>query len=126
VPGPSDSWYHEKESAWLHRAVAAAEPDAASQALFLKLAMVAEQQADSWRRTHPQIVADFTPGLRARVAARLVKRIKPRHLRPVLAAMKLRGLSMYAGPRAPATHDLPSAADQVGGRVGNFVGASLA
>lgn len=34
MPGPSDSWYHERESVWLHRAVAAAEPDATRQALF--------------------------------------------------------------------------------------------
>jgi hypothetical protein len=91
VPGPSDSWYREKDSAWLYRAVAAAEPDAAGQTLFLKLATVAEEQADSWRRTHARIVADFTPAL-----------------------------------RAPATHDIPTAADQVGGRVGKLLGASLA
>jgi hypothetical protein len=47
--------------------------------------------SDSWRRTHPEIVADFTPG-----------------------------------PRAPATHDMPTAADQVGRRVGKLLGASLA
>jgi len=91
VPGPSDSWYHEKESAWPYRAGAAAQPDAASQVLFLKLATAAEEQADSWRRTHSGIVADFTPA-----------------------------------PRAPATLAIPTAADQVGGRVGKLLGASLA
>ena len=125
MPGPSASWYHEKESAWLYRAVAAAEPDAASQALFLKLATAAEEQADRWRRSHPEIISDFTPALRARVVARLLKRIKPRHLRPVLAAMKLRGLSMYSGPRAPATHDIPTAAHQVGGRHTSLGGNNL-
>ena len=33
-----DSWYHEKESAWLYQQVAAAEPDPAKAELFLKLA----------------------------------------------------------------------------------------
>ena len=33
-----DSWYHEKESAWLYRQVAAAEPDPKKSELFLKLA----------------------------------------------------------------------------------------
>ena len=34
----AESWYHEKESAWLYGVVAQAEPDAAKRALFLKLA----------------------------------------------------------------------------------------
>ena len=43
-----DSWYHEKESAWLYRQVAAAEADPAKSALFLKLAAAAEEQAAKW------------------------------------------------------------------------------
>jgi hypothetical protein len=42
----ADSWYHEKESAWLYRAVAAAEPDARNRELFLKLAGADEEQAN--------------------------------------------------------------------------------
>jgi hypothetical protein len=44
-----DSWYHEKESAWLYRQVAAAEPDPRKRGLFLKLAAAADQQADKWQ-----------------------------------------------------------------------------
>ena len=125
MPGPAHSWYHEKESAWLYGAVAAAEPDPARRALFLKLAAAAEEQAACWRRTDPSIAGEFSPALRARVVARLLKRIRPRHLRPVLAAMKLRGLSVYAGPRAPAAHDIPTSASQVGGRHSSVGGNSL-
>jgi hypothetical protein len=34
----------------------------------------------------------------------------------MLAAMKLRGLSIYSSPRAPASHSIPTAASEVGGR----------
>ena len=125
MPGPADSWYHEKESAWLYGVVAAAEPDAGRRALFLKLAAAAEEQAACWRRTDPKISGEFTPALRARVVARLVRRIPPRHLRPVLAAMKLRGLSVYTSPRDPAEHDIPTSASQVGGRHTSIGGNSL-
>jgi VIT1/CCC1 family predicted Fe2+/Mn2+ transporter len=125
VTGHADSWYHEKESAWLYGVVAAAEPDAARRALFLKLAAAAEEQAASWRRTDPSISGEFTPALRARVVARLLRRFQPRHLRPVLAAMKLRGLSVYSGPRAPAVHDIPTSASEVGGRHSSVGGNSL-
>jgi hypothetical protein len=43
-----DSWYHEKESAWLYQKVAAAEPDPRKRNLFLQLAAAAEAQAAKW------------------------------------------------------------------------------
>jgi len=125
VTGHAQSWYHEKESAWLYRAVAAAESDPVRRDLFLKLAAAAEEQAACWRRADPAIADVFTPAMRARVVARLLRHIHPRHLRPVLAAMKLRGLSVYSAPRAPATHDIPTSASQVGGRHHSPGGNSL-
>jgi VIT1/CCC1 family predicted Fe2+/Mn2+ transporter len=125
VPGAADSWYHEKESAWLYRAVAAAEPDPDCQALFLKLALAAEEQADCWQRANPGLVGQFTPALRARVVAGLLRRFQPRRLRPVLAAMKLRGLSMYSGPPAPTSHAIPTSAQEVGGRHNSVGGNNL-
>ena len=59
VPGAADSWYHEKESAWLYRAVAAAEPDPARRALFEKLAAAAEEQAACWRRARSSLPDGF-------------------------------------------------------------------
>ena len=125
MPGAAQSWYHEKESAWLYRAVADAEPDASRRELFLRLGAAAEEQAACWRRTDPAIPQYFSPALRARVVAKLLRRIQPRHLRPVLAAMKLRGLSVYSGPRAPASHDTPTSASQVGGRHTSLGGNNL-
>jgi len=125
LPAAADSWYHEKESAWLYGAVAAVEPDPARRALFEKLATAAEGQAARWLEVDPRLPGNFEPALRARVVARLLLHIQPRHLRPVLAAMKLRGLSVYATPRAPASHDIPTSASEVGGRHTSIGGNNL-
>ena len=125
MPGAADSWYHEKESAWLYRAVAAAESEPSRRALFEKLAAAAEDQAGRWRRVDPRLVTEFSPALRARVVARLLRHIHPRHLRPMLAAMKLRGLSVYSSPGAPASHSIPTSASEVGGRHSSLGGNNL-
>jgi VIT1/CCC1 family predicted Fe2+/Mn2+ transporter len=127
--GAPDSWYHEKESAWLYGVVAAAEPDPAKRALFLKLAATAEYQASRWLASRPageqQTHPVFTPALRARIVAWLVRRLKPRRLRPVLAAMKLRGLSVYSGPKVPAQHAMPTTVADVGERHTSVGGGNL-
>ena len=123
--GAADSWYHEKESAWLYGVVAAAEPDPAKRALFIKLAATAEDQAARWLATRPELTPVFTPALRARIVARLVRRMGPRRLRTVLAAMKLRGLSVYSGPNALATHAMPTTIAEVGERHASLGGATL-
>ena len=104
--GAADSWYHEKESAWLYGVVAAAEPDPAKRALFVKLAAAAEDQAARWLgHARPSTIKPvFTPALRARIVARLVRTLGPRRLRRVLAAMKLRGLSVYSRPARARRH----------------------
>jgi vacuolar iron transporter family protein len=124
-----DSWYHEKESAWLYRRVAAAEGDPARSALFLKLAAAAEEQALKWQqvaqRTDPCCSErTFRPNTRARIVAWLLGRFEPRALRAVLAAMKLRGLSVYSAPIS-AGHVMPTSLAQVGARHRNALGGNL-
>ena len=121
-----DSWYHEKESAWLYRQVADAEPDPAKRELFLKLAAAAEEQAAKWQqatqRTAPGAHARaFVPSVRARIVARLLAHFDPRSLRAVLAAMKLRGLSVYSAP----AHAMPTTLAEVGARHRSALGGSL-
>jgi vacuolar iron transporter family protein len=127
-----DSWYHEKESAWLYRQVAAAETDPSKSELFLKLAAAAEEQAEKWQlagRRAAGAAGDsarlFRPSLRARIVARLLSRFEPRALRPILAAMKLRGLSIYSAPSAVAGHAMPTSLAQVGARHRSVLGGSL-
>ena len=121
------SWRHEKESAWLYRRVAAAEPDERHRQLFEQLAAAAEEQAGHWeavlRRTGSG-APEFRPSTRAHVVARLVGWFGPRALRSVLAAMKLRGLSVYSGP-AVAGHDMPTTLSEVGARHRSGLGGNL-
>ena len=125
-----DSWYHEKESAWLYRQVAAAEPDPHKQRLFTQLAAAAEEQAAKWeaslQRTNAAAAAArvFTPTLRARVVSRLLRLFGPRALRSVLAAMKLRGLSVYTGPVAGG-HAMPTTVSDIGVRHRGGLGGNL-
>ena len=132
MTGPGvDSWYHEKESAWLYRRVAAAEPDAGKRRLFEQLARAAEEQAARWEQSASRgasrgATPRFTPSLRARIVARLLGRFDPAALRPVLAAMKLRGLSVYSGPSGSiAGHPMPTSLAEVGARHRSTLGGSL-
>jgi VIT1/CCC1 family predicted Fe2+/Mn2+ transporter len=132
APAP-DSWYHEKESAWLYARVAAAESDPHKRELFLKLAGAAEEQAGKWQVVAARTIgADaarnraFVPRLRARIVAWLLGRFEPRALRPVLAAMKLRGLSVYSAARTgPAGHPMPTTLAEVGARHRSALGGGL-
>jgi vacuolar iron transporter family protein len=125
-----DSWYHEKESAWLYRQVAAAEPDPHKQRLFTQLAGAAEEQAAKWevssqRTARPAAPGRvFVPSLRARVVASLLRLLGPRNMRSVLAAMKLRGLSVYTGPVASG-HAMPTTVSDVGVRHRGGLGGNL-
>ena len=129
-----DSWYHEKESAWLYRQVAATESDPHKSRLFLSLAAAAEEQAAKWetstrrepaRETGTSSKREFVPSLRARIVASLLHRVGPRSMRTVLAAMKLRGLSIYSAPVAIAGHAMPTSLAEVGVRHRGGMGGSL-
>ena len=109
-----DSWQEEKRSAWLYRIVSDAEAGTPRQVLFLELARAADEQANLWavelRKAGRPIPDDFRPGLRTRTVAWLVGRIGVAPMRGVLAAMKVRGMSLY---NAPLPHAIPTRADQI-------------
>lgn len=123
---PLESWFEEQRSAFLYRACAKAEDSARRADLFRRLAGEAEAQAAIWRaqltaKGHPAPPA-YAPDLRTRIVARLVHAVGPRHLRPVLAAMKVRGMSIYAGGDADPGHVLPRAGGGVEHRHRNLGG----
>ena len=112
-----ESWQEEMRSAWLYRRLRAAESDRTRAELFAKLAEAAEQQAQTWRELYRrQSAAEpvFVLTTRLRVVALLLRLIRPQQLRPVLAAMKVRGLSAY--DRAVPGHAMPTRVEQVGAR----------
>lgn len=112
-----ESWQEEMRSAWLYRRLGAAEPDPARGRLFLQLADAAEHQAGVWRALHRQqggAEPVFALTARLRAVALLLRFIRPQRLRAVLAAMKVRGLSVY--DRALPGHPMPTRVEQVGAR----------
>lgn len=123
------NWHEEKQSAWLYRILAEIERDATKSELFRGLARAAERQAGIWekeiRRDGEPLPARFQPSPRARVVGLLLRRIGPRAIRPALAAMKVRGISVYSGAH-PTGHPMPTSVAQVGGRhKGVAAGANL-
>ena len=122
MSNPYESWYHERESAWLYRVVAIADSDATHRQLFEALANSAEEQSQHWaKQANP---GPFRPRLRARLVAALVRRFGPRSLKPVLAAMKLRGLSVYGAGAAIDGHLMPVTVQDVGQRHRSVTGGN--
>jgi len=117
-----DSWREEKQSAWLYLELAACEPDARIADLFRTLATAAERQAQTWQP--PDGAPPFTPSPRARLAARLARTLGPRRVLPMLAALKVRGLSAYDS--RPATgHAMPTSVAQAERRHKGYGGGNL-
>jgi VIT1/CCC1 family predicted Fe2+/Mn2+ transporter len=120
-----DSLHGELTSAYLYRVIAAREHDARRKHLFEELARDAESQATHWRDALVAggvTPAPFRPTVRARLVAWLVERLGPRRLTHALAAMKVRGMSVYReGARAPrGPGSLPSEHDEIGERHGGL------
>jgi VIT1/CCC1 family predicted Fe2+/Mn2+ transporter len=121
-----ESWLEEKQSAWLYRELASCEPDAKISALFLALASAAEGQAEKWRAQSTSPPPPFAPSTRARITARLARLLGPRRIRPVLVAMKVRGVSVYSAPHPGAPgHLMPTSVSQVGQRHKGYGGGNL-
>jgi len=125
-----ESWRHEMESVFLYKVVAEAEPSAERRALFTKLAGEAEAQAAIWKqeiqKTDGRAPEPYAPPARARIVAALVRRFGPRRMKSVLAAMKVRGMSIYSSSAHPAGHPMPHSVDEIGRRHrGGIAGGNL-
>lgn len=109
------SWQEEKRSAYLYKIIAQREPDPNYSKMFKELGDAAEEQASIWEKnilTTGQILPTYRPDLRTRIIAKLIQRWGARKLQPVLAAMKVRGLSVYI--TTPPSHPMPLALSDVG------------
>jgi vacuolar iron transporter family protein len=115
---PVESWAEEKRSAYLYGIVAEAEAGTPRQTLFNELACRAESQAGIWagaaQRAGLILPGAYVPEVRTRIVAWLVRRLGARPLRSVLAAMKLRGMSLYT-KNIPG-HSMPATVSDVGRR----------
>jgi len=120
-----ESWFEEKQSAWLYRRLAACEPDPAIAQLFGKLADAAERQAEAWTAPQDSSPPSFSPGPRAKLVAGLACTLGPRRVRPALAAMKVRGLSAYDAHPASRGHLMPTSVSEIGARHKSYGGGNL-
>lgn len=114
----AESWHEEMRSAWLYRVIAECEAGSPREALFRELAQAAEEQAQIWlaqitKRGEPAPLA-FHPDLRTRIVAVMTRLFKPHAMRKILAAMKVRGMSLYSSGATP--HRMPTRLDEVGRR----------
>ncbi|MFH0933735.1 MAG: VIT1/CCC1 transporter family protein [Pseudomonadota bacterium] len=114
---PYESWQEEKRSAWLYRVIAECERGTPRASLFNELAQAAEDQAEIWLAAIAQrgdpAPAPFHPDLRTRVVAGMTRVLKPRTMRSVLAAMKVRGMVLYT---QNPPHPTPINRDDIGKR----------
>lgn len=112
---PIENWRDEKQSAWLYLKLAELEKDTPREALFAELAGAAERQAAIWERTISAAkggLPGFRPSSRARLAICVARWIGVRRARPLLASLKVRGLSVYSGARPG--HAMPQSVEEVG------------
>lgn len=107
-----EGYVEEQRSRQLYLALAEIETDRRIARLFRELAHAAGEQARVWERSLSNAgqkpPADVPLGFRATVALALARRIGVRPLRSALAALKVRGLSVYSA-QLPDEH--PSAVD---------------
>jgi VIT1/CCC1 family predicted Fe2+/Mn2+ transporter len=113
-----EGWQEEKRSVYMYHAVAEVEAGTPRQALFKELAAAAEGQSKLWeaelRKQGEPVPAAFHPELRARLVVWLMRRLGPRAMRHVLAAMKVRGMSLYF--KADHGHSMPTNVADIGKR----------
>ncbi|OFZ98835.1 MAG: hypothetical protein A3H35_10650 [Betaproteobacteria bacterium RIFCSPLOWO2_02_FULL_62_17] len=107
-------WFDEMRSAYLYREISSLEKGTPREALFRELAGEAESQAAIWAKKSGAPAGSFEPDMRTRVVVSLLRRYGPRALRGMLAAMKVRGVSVYT--HAAPGHPSPTSIEDMASR----------
>jgi VIT1/CCC1 family predicted Fe2+/Mn2+ transporter len=119
------AWHEEQRSAYLYRVLAQRESNLVRQKLFDRLGQEALEQSAMWARDVPEAATwRFAPDARTRVVAALVHRFGIRAMRPALAAMKVRGMSVYAST-GDGVHPMPQSVEEIGKRHKSVEGGNL-
>ena len=105
------AWQEEQRSAHLYRVLAEMERGSPRERLFRELAREAAAQSEIWAEAASKaghaVPVFYRPDLRTHIVEQLTRRLGPRHMRSMLAAMKVRGMSVYA--RVDPGHATPDA-----------------
>ena len=111
-------WIEEKRSAYLYRKIAIAESGTPEQHLFTELSNAADKQAGLWEaeliKAGQPIPTTYQPDIRSRLVGKLVQYLGTRTMKPVLSAMKVRGMAIYSS--AISHHLMPRSIEDVGQR----------
>jgi VIT1/CCC1 family predicted Fe2+/Mn2+ transporter len=102
-----DNWLEEKRSAYLYHVIANIEKNPEHKKLFQELATMAEKQADIWAGQLAKVQRKppaFKPGYRTLFLAQLIRIFGTKYLRILLAATKIRGMSIYRNQSMGAMH----------------------
>jgi VIT1/CCC1 family predicted Fe2+/Mn2+ transporter len=102
------AWAEEKQSAYLYRILAGVEGRTRKAKLFESLAQTAEEQALIWEKKLSQTPPAFQPSVRARFVGKMIQLVGARPILHVLAAMKVRGISVYS--QSFYDHEMPTQA----------------
>lgn len=93
---PLESYRQEMDAAFLYEAMAQCETDVSRRRLFVELARDSVDQSKIWQQKIGAAV-EYQPSVRARILRALVRALGARAILPALAAMKVRGLSVFHG-----------------------------
>ena len=112
-----NGWLEEMQSAYLYKIVAEAEKVASRKQLFLQLAHEAESQAEHWaieaKKAGCEVTSEYCPSTRVKIVTWLIRHVGSENIKPVLAAVKIRGLSVYGSQRQPG-HPIHTSVEEVG------------
>jgi|SRR5450830_256215 len=108
-------WYEEQRSSYLYRVIAENELDVTRKKLFSNLAQEALQQAQSWKAlASNQVPESYQPDVRTKLVGWLISQFGASSIKPILAAIKIRGLSIYSNSRLVGYHPVPEKLEEVG------------
>jgi VIT1/CCC1 family predicted Fe2+/Mn2+ transporter len=112
------SWYEEQRSSYIYKLMAEAEKDAVRKQLFLKLSHEALQQSQSWaalvKSEGLPLTVSYKPDMRTKLVGWLIHQFGASKIKPILAAVKIRGLSIYSNSRLVGYHPVPKKLEEVG------------
>lgn len=114
-----NNWQEEKRSAYLYRTISTIEKNPEYKKLFLGLAEMADKQAGIWEKQLKVVPGPYRPDLRVRTVTWLVRCFGVGALRIALAAMKIRGMSVYQAYHL-SHHPMPTSAEQPENRHGSL------
>lgn len=96
---PLDNWREEQRAAYLYALLAELEAGTPRETLFRELAIESRKQSETWaaaaRAAGASVPQSFRLDARTRLVEQLTRWFGPRAMRTALAAMKVRGMSVY-------------------------------